>query len=382
MTRFKNPWTYGNQGDDKSSPERIERIRNWTLLEAEYQFASTAAPEMRAPLYDALARHIADSPHHLLAMANARQSNIRLLLSVVHHLMLLGDPHRLSEWFPTVGGTREPNDELIEVFEDFVASRASVIEQSLQSRGVQTNEVRRCAALWCQFTVAAAKADRPLALIELGCSSGLNLMFDRYAYLFSDGRTAGDSSSKLTIKSRIEGDLSPPVADEIPVVFRVGVDRDPVDLFDGDAISWQRACIWADHVERLRMFDSAVEIARQDPPKVLQGDMVDVLPSAFELAPSDAMVCVYGTAAVSYLRRDRREALAAKLLDLSRQRPILWVTGEGPGVIPGAPVPEGVLERVAVPLLVSEVTDGSVEHHLLGITGAHGVWIEWWQAPA
>ena len=105
---------------------------------------------------------------------------------------------------------------------------------------------------------------------------------------------------------------------------------------------------------------------------------MDTLPTAFELAPSDAMVCVYSTAAVSYLRRDRREALVAKLLDLSRQRPILWVMGEGPGVVPGAPAPEGVLERVAVPLIVSEVSDGSIDHKLLGITGAQGVWLEWW----
>jgi len=378
MTRFANPWTYGNQGDEKTSAERIERIRNGTLLEAQYQFASTAAPEMRAPLYDALARHIADSPHHLLAMAHARQSNIRLLLSAIHHLILLGDLHPLSQWFPTVGGAREPDADLIDAFEDFVASRASAIEQSLQTRGVQTNEVRRCAALWCAFTVAAEKTDKPLALIELGCSSGLNLMFDRYSYLFSDGRTAGTPTSILEIKCRIEGDLSPPVADEIPVAFRVGVDRDPVNLSDNDAISWQRACIWPNHVERLRMFDAAVEVARQDPPQILQGDMVDTLPSAFELAPRDATVCVYSTSAVNYLRRDRRDALAAQLLDLSRQRPILWVTGEGPGVVPGAPAPDGVLERVAVPLIVSDVADGAVDHHLLGITGAHGVWLEWW----
>ncbi len=379
MTRFENPWTYGNQGEDeKTSAERLERIRNGILLEAEYQFASTAAPEMRSPMYDVLARHIADSPQHVLALAHANQGNIRLLLSAIHHQLMLGASHRLSAWFPTLGGNKKPDDELIEAFEDFVTSHATAIEQTLQTRGVQTNEVRRCAALWCAFTVAAEKTDRPLALIELGCSSGLNLMFDRYSYRYGHGRTAGDPASQLTIESRIEGELSPPIADEIPVAFRVGVDRDPVDLSDVEAISWQRACIWADHVERLRIFDAAVEIARRDPPQVIEGDMVDTLPIAFEMAPDDAMVCVYHTAAVNYLRRDRREALAESLLDLSKRRPILWVTGEGPGVVPGAPAPKGVLERVAVPLVISEVAQGSVEHHLLGITGAHGVWLEWW----
>jgi hypothetical protein len=181
----------------------------------------------------------------------------------------------------------------------------------------------------------------------------------------------------LTIDCRVEGDMSPPLAKEIPVASRIGVDGDPVELSDAEAISWQRACIWGDHVGRLRDFDAAVEIARPDPPHVLRGDMIDALPEAFVEAPIDAAVCVYHTAAVNYLRRQRREELAAKLLELSTERPILWVTGEGPGIVPGAPAPEGAMQRAAVPMVLTELRDGSAEHHLLGLAGAHGGWLEW-----
>ena len=50
------------------------------------------------------------------------------------------------------------------------------------------------------------------------------------------------------IDCRIEGEVSPPLADEIPVAFRIGVDRDPVDLADDEEISWMRACIWPEHL--------------------------------------------------------------------------------------------------------------------------------------
>jgi hypothetical protein len=127
MTRSENSWTYGNPTEEPASKERIERIRNGILLECEYQFTGKTSAEMASPVYEALSRHIAESAHHLQAMAHARQSNIRLILSAVHHLVLLGDPHRLRDWFPTGGGTRKPNDELIEAFEDFRSGRMGQI---------------------------------------------------------------------------------------------------------------------------------------------------------------------------------------------------------------------------------------------------------------
>jgi hypothetical protein len=106
--------------------------------------------------------------------------------------------------------------------------------------------------------------------------------------------------------------------------------------------------------------------------------MVDTAATAVDMAPEDAVVCAYHTSAVNYLRRDRREALVATLQELSTKRPLLWVSGEGPGVVPGAPAPEGTLLRAAVPMVLSQLRDGSVDHRLLGIAGAHGAWLEWY----
>ncbi len=378
MSDRVDTWTYGNAKADEAPADRIERIRNGILTEMEFQFTGKAAPEMASPLYEELSRHIAQTDKHLQALAHARQSNIRLLLTAVHHLILLGSTHPLSEYFLTVGGAKSPDDELVGNFEDFVDENAAAIEQRLQERGVQTNEVRRCATLWPAFTEAYNAAGKPLALIELGCSSGLNLMFDRYGYRYSDGRTAGDPTSNLVIDCRIEGDGSPSLADEIPVAFRVGIDRDPVDLAADNEISWMRACIWPEHLGRLANFDAAIQIARLDPPKVMEGDMVDTVGPAIDEAPDDAAVCIFHTSAVNYLRRERREALVTTLQEVSVRRPILWVSGEGPGVVPGAPAPHEAWERAAVPLLLAELRDGSIDHRLLGLAGAHGAWLEWY----
>jgi hypothetical protein len=62
---------------------------------------------------------------------------------------------------------------------------------------VQTNEVGRCASLLPAFGVVAARTDgRPLALVELGTSAGLNLVWDAYGYAYGAAGRAGGSGSR------------------------------------------------------------------------------------------------------------------------------------------------------------------------------------------
>ena len=55
------------------------------------------------------------------------------------------------------------------IFRDFCIDHRDEIEAIISTRRVQTNEVRRCAALLPAFTlVARAQPAQPLALIEIG----------------------------------------------------------------------------------------------------------------------------------------------------------------------------------------------------------------------
>ena len=46
---------------------------------------------------------------------------------------------------------------------------------------------------------------RPLALIEVGASAGLNLLFDRYGYDYGAGRSAGDPSAPVRFTCALRG---------------------------------------------------------------------------------------------------------------------------------------------------------------------------------
>src|SRR5207244_8001200 len=97
-----------------------------------------------------------------------------------------------------------------------------------------------------------------------------NQLFDRYAYDYNGARL-GDGSPVLACDSFLVPDRFPEVA------WRTGIDREPVDVTDDDAIAWLRACVYADQLERLERLEQAVAVARRDPPTIVPGDAVDVL---------------------------------------------------------------------------------------------------------
>src|SRR5947209_354798 len=79
----------------------------------------------------------------------------------------------------------------------------------------------------------------PIALLELGASAGLNLLYDRYRYRYGD-HTVGDAASPVTLDCELRG-MAPPRA-ILPIAWRGGVDLHPVDVTDDDAVEWLQAC--------------------------------------------------------------------------------------------------------------------------------------------
>ena len=65
---------------------------------------------------------------------------------------------------------------------DWVVAHPDEVLQVLRTRFTQTNEAARCALL---LPALARIADgRPVALVELGASAGLCLLYDRYRYRY------------------------------------------------------------------------------------------------------------------------------------------------------------------------------------------------------
>ena len=93
---------------------------------------------------------------------------------------------------------------------------------------------------------------QPLALIEVGASAGLCLLYDSWRYHYTGSRVdrwVGPTKSPLTLSCFTTGDV--PVPQEVPaIVWLAGLDLNPIDAADPDARRWLQALIWPEHHER------------------------------------------------------------------------------------------------------------------------------------
>ncbi|MEV7328520.1 DUF2332 domain-containing protein [Micromonospora sp. NPDC093244] len=229
-------------------------------------------------------------------------------------------------------------------FHDFTVENWQAIEAEIRTRATQTNEAGRCAVL---LPVLAA-LPQPLALLEVGASAGLCLYPDRYAYRYGEHRVG---SGEPVLECAADG-FAPP--ERVPeVVWRAGLDLNPLDVTDPDDVSWLDALIWPEHAHRRARLRAAAAVAAADPPLLVRGDLVDDLPALAARAPADATLVVFHTSVLYQVPAARREAFVR----LVRGLPGHWVAIEAPEVLPhdGLPDPPGeglfnVVARDGTPL--------------------------------
>jgi len=214
--------------------------------------------------------------------------------------------------------------------------RWNVVRETVLARATQTNEVGRCATL----LPVLATLPQPLALLEVGASAGLTLYPDRYSYRYFSG-CVGDKVDPVDGPSPVELDCSvegePPIPVRPPeVVWRAGIDLNPLDVHDDDAVAWLRTLVWPEHHDRRAQLAAAVELVRADPPRLVRGDLVEALPALVEQAPREATLVVFHSAVLAYLPADDR----ARFVDLVRGLPGHWISNEGPEVVPSIDAPE------------------------------------------
>ena len=204
---------------------------------------------------------------------------------------------------------------------------AAFLTRFTAEQDVQTNEVQRAWALLPAFLSVAD--GRPLDLIELGPSAGLNLVWDRYAYRYRTG-TWGNGTLELT-----GDDRTPPPATllgrEVSVVRRRGIDLNPIDATTEHGARLLQAFVWADQAQRLERLRRAIDTVRVDPPELLRGDYVERLPGLLDSRIDGAQLVVFQTASTMYLDREALATLRDALRRASREEPLVFVgTGRAP----------------------------------------------------
>jgi hypothetical protein len=231
----------------------------------------------------------------------------------------------------------------------------------------QTNEVARAAVVYPAFAAIAAHVGRPLELLEVGASAGLNLNCDRFAYAIGTWR-GGDPGSGVRLAPAPRGRA--PTAGDPVIEARSGCDLRPCDLSDPGAVDRLLSYVWPDQPERLARMRAAISIARAAPPQVDRADAVAWLRSRLADAPEGRARVVYSTIAWQYLtpaaQAEGEALMAAAGASATPKAPLAWVRFEADDAGPGAG-------------LRLDLWDGARPRQTiaLGRGDFHGRWVDW-----
>jgi hypothetical protein len=224
---------------------------------------------------------------------------------------------------------------------------------------VQTNEVQRA---WGLLPAFLSVADgRPFDLLELGPSAGLNLLWDRYSYRYSNGRW-GDGPFELTGEDRVPppaGLLERPVS----VARRRGIDLNPVDVTTDEGSRLLQAFVWPDQPGRLDRLRRAIDVVRDDPPELLRGDYVEALPELLRDRRRGEQLVIFQSASTQYVDAAGLEQLHTAMQEAGRHEPLAFIsTGRAPN-------------DTGYALELQRFPGGRTSR--LGILDFHGAWLEW-----
>jgi hypothetical protein len=305
----------------------------------------------RSPAYESLADSVAGDENVLSFLSSLplqkRQPN--LLFASARHL--LNKPPSMSE------------------LRALVDQDAVRLAQVMLAHWTQTNEPARCATI----LPALAGLPGPLALIEIGASAGLTLLFDRYSYDYGGARLSGSDPDAPVLRCALLGNVPAPIPERMPaIVWRAGLDLNPLDVTCEEDVRWLSCLVWPGEGDRRERLDAAVVSARRDPPAVYRGDLLTDLPALAAQAPPEATLVIYHSAVLAYVAAEDRRRFAETIRSLGA----IWLSNEAPGVIADTSVHMPVRPEHNGAFLL--VRDGRTS---LAFTDGHGTWLQWLDWP-
>lgn len=212
----------------------------------------------------------------------------------------------------------------------FVVTHADELVAECGRRRIQANEPLRLAAL----LPVLAEIDGPIALLELGAAAGLCLYPDRYSYRFrsADGSLRAaldpvDGPSPVVLESTVDGEL--PSLRMPEVVWRAGIDLEPLDPRDGDDRRWLLQQVWPGEEGRAERIAAALDVAASDPPRLVAGDAAACLGALAAEAPAGATLVITTPGVLVHIPRAERNALIEEI----RSMRATWVTIDPPWLL-------------------------------------------------
>ena len=299
-------------------------------------------------MYAELCKQLAEDPRvESLLESPPRWDAALRLLGGLHYLVLEGR----ADW-DEVGAALDDEAE-------FLRRYAAEVE-------IQTNEVQRAwLFLPCFLELARSSGRDVFDLVELGTSAGLLLFWDRYRYRYSAGEW-GPADAALLLAGEERGPVPAELLRGRPRVRRrIGIDRNPLDLGNPHDLFLLKSFVWAGQDDRLARLDAAAGSVREDPPSLVRGDLVELLPEVLARRDDGALTVVLNSATLGYVDAEGRQAVHDTLERAGAEGELAFVTATQPE--------SGTHDYWA--LVVQSWPGG--RRRELAYADFHGAWLDW-----
>ncbi|GAB5455628.1 MAG: DUF2332 family protein [Henriciella sp.] len=269
---------------------------------------------------------------------NPRKDALGLRLAgALHHAVLSGTAPEFGDVYPQENRAWDM-DVIWPRAVAWLSDNIEAVRGFIQSPP-QTNETRRPIILLPGFLKLAARFQKPLHLLELGASAGLNQNWDRFTYETETWSRSG--SSDVTVRTDWRAPVPEHLDSKIEIASRAACDLNPIDLYDPAQVLRLKCYTWADQPERLSRLDAAIRLAQAQQTKVDQADALEWLRQRLERRAQTGVTVIYHSIFLVYPPRDViaeimqtiRSAGAAATSDA----PLAWLSYEPEALFGGDP---------------------------------------------
>lgn len=283
------------------------------------------------------------------------------IIGAAHREVLAGRAPKLATHYPSVGGS--PGSSLVEDFLATLESNRTAIIDGL-SRTVQTNEVGRTTMLVAGLGhYGRHQHVDTIHLREVGSSSGLNMLFDRFHFA-NAGVSFGDPASTVRFDADAWGEPRIDISGCPTVVSRAGCDIAPLDARDPERRLTLLSFVWPDQRQRFERLHAALDIANTDPvyQSPTKADAAEWIDDQLGNLDDEPTV-VFHSIVWQYFSQDTKDRFRAALRRHGERRsaPLAWLRMEPAGEV--------------ADLRITTWRDGSIieNDHVLATSSYHGI---------
>ncbi|MGE0387861.1 MAG: DUF2332 domain-containing protein [Gammaproteobacteria bacterium] len=341
---------------------------------------SVSIRQKGAPMYAGLAALMVDDPELLALMAHARagQPADFALFTAVNHLLLTDPDAPLARLHPLTTRTPMEAGAIYPALRAYALEHAARIRALIATRTVQYTTTLRSSYVLPAMDYVAHQAGEPLSLVEIGCSVGLNLLFDQWSYDYGTAGRIDTPGSRVRVRGEFRG-AAPKLPARMPLVgARVGLDLHRMHFDDEDAQRWILASLWPEWIDDVQALEQALPVRRTFPLEVVEGDALETLPGVIDRLPDP--VCVFHSAVLYQWNRAQIARLEALLDRIGRERTVHRIAIETLSLTMTTVEAERVYREggyVPVEIRHTRYDARGPQSTLLGYCDGFGKWLEW-----